>query len=206
MPCFGTTKAIGWVIALDEVGQVREAHGLFLQGVVNIGAVVVVPDFLCSQVFAGFVVIEKEHVRLYTIGVKNTGRQAENGVQVSILHELLANGLARATFEQNIIGDRQREVELDAQTFPIVIINHVEGTKAAAIAKLVGHKIHALARLRKHCFQGLQHEAPIAVAFGQNLEPGGNLRIFIAQTVDFWPIIGIPNIRYDANFFLRAPL
>jgi hypothetical protein len=61
------------VIADNEFRQVVKAQRFLFQRVVNVGTVVVEPDLLRLCVFARFMVIEKQHIRLHPVGVKDAG-------------------------------------------------------------------------------------------------------------------------------------
>ena len=91
------------VVALDEVRQVLVAHRLLLERVVDVGAVVVVPDLLRPRVRAGFAVVEENHVGLDALGIEHAGGQAQYRVQVGVLQELAADGFARAALEQHVV-------------------------------------------------------------------------------------------------------
>ena len=93
------------VVAVDEVRQILEAHRFFLQRMVNIGAVVVVPDLLRPGVRAGFVVVEEDHVGLDALRVEHAGRQAQDGVQVGVVQQLLADRLTGTAFKQHVVGN-----------------------------------------------------------------------------------------------------
>ena len=95
--------AIARVETLDEFRQVLVTHRLLLERVVDVGAVVVVPDLLRPRVRAGFPVVEENHVGLDPLGIEHAGRQTQYRVQVGVFQELLANGLARAAFEQHVV-------------------------------------------------------------------------------------------------------
>ena len=95
--------AVARVVALDEVRQVLVAHRLLLERVVDVGAVVVVPDHLRSRVRAGFAVVEENHVSLDALGMEHAGRQAQYRVQVGVFRELPADGFARAALEQHVV-------------------------------------------------------------------------------------------------------
>ena len=60
---------VPWIIALDEIQQVLVPHGLLLERVVNVGAVVVVPDLFRPRVGACFAVVEEDHVGLDSLGL-----------------------------------------------------------------------------------------------------------------------------------------
>ena len=91
------------VVAADEIRQVLIAHRLLLQRVVNIGAVVVVPDLLRPGIRAGFAVIEEDHIGLDPLRVEHAGRKTQNGVQVGVVQQLLADRLTGTAFEQHIV-------------------------------------------------------------------------------------------------------
>ena len=92
------------VVALDEFGEMLEAQRLLFQRVVNVGAIVVIPDLLCPRVFAGLVVVEEDHVGFHALCVKNAGRQAQDRMKFGGLEQVLPDGLTRATLKQHVIG------------------------------------------------------------------------------------------------------
>ena len=92
----------------EEACQVLEADRFLFERVMNVGAVVVVPDLLGPRVRAGFVVIEENHVRLHTLGVKDARRQAQDRVKVGVLQQLAPDRLARPAFEQHVIRHDDR--------------------------------------------------------------------------------------------------
>ena len=72
---------------------------------VDVGAVVVDPDFFGQWVFAGGLAVEEEDIGFDAIGIEDTGGKTQDGVEVGGLHEFLANGLAGTTFEEDIVGE-----------------------------------------------------------------------------------------------------
>lgn len=76
------------VIAAHEVRQILEAYRLLLQRVVNVGAVVVVPDLLSPGIRSSFVSIEKDDISLGALRVEHAGRQAQDGVEVMAVEVL----------------------------------------------------------------------------------------------------------------------
>jgi hypothetical protein len=66
---------------------------------------VVDPELFCPWLFACWFPVEEQHVRLYTLGVKDAGGQTEQRVNVPLFQQLPANGLASAAFEQDVVGD-----------------------------------------------------------------------------------------------------
>ena len=65
--------AVSRVVAADEVRQILETHGLLLQRVVDVGAVVVVPDLLSPGIRTGLTVIEEDYVGLDSLCVEDAG-------------------------------------------------------------------------------------------------------------------------------------
>ena len=91
------------VVTAGEIRQVLEAHRFLLQRVVNVGAVVVVPDLLRPGARAGLAVIEEDHISLNPLRVEHAGRQAQDDVQVGVVQQLLADRLTGTAFEQHIV-------------------------------------------------------------------------------------------------------
>ncbi len=50
-------------------------------------------------------VVKEEHVGFDAVGVENAGGQAQNGVEIGGLQQLLADGFACATFKQYVVGE-----------------------------------------------------------------------------------------------------
>ncbi len=65
----------------------------------DVGPVVVIPDLFCPRVRAGFVVVKEDDIGLDALRIEDTGRQAQYGVQVSILQQLSAYDFTCAAFE-----------------------------------------------------------------------------------------------------------
>jgi hypothetical protein len=72
--------------------------------VVDVGAVVIEPDFLGPRVFAGFVVIEEVDIRFDALRVEDAGGEAKDGGSV-VFEEVLADGFAGSTFKEHVVGD-----------------------------------------------------------------------------------------------------
>ena len=96
--------AVRRVVALDEIRQVIEAHRLLFQGVVHIGAIVVEPHILRPRVRTRLVVIEKYYVGLDAVGVKDSRRQPQDRMQISVLKKLAADGFSRSALKKHVIG------------------------------------------------------------------------------------------------------
>ena len=54
--------------------------------------------------FAGRLAVEKEHVGLDALRVEDAGGQPQQRMDVAIVQEAFADGLAGATLEQHVIG------------------------------------------------------------------------------------------------------
>ena len=65
--------AVTGVVERDEFPQVFQFQRVLFQRMVNIGAIVVKPDFFCPGVFAAGFVVEEDDVCFYAVGVKDTG-------------------------------------------------------------------------------------------------------------------------------------
>jgi hypothetical protein len=104
VPGLFTGVAVGWLIARDEVGQVLEAHGVALEGVMDVGAVVVVPNLFGPGFFGGGLIIEEEDVGFNALGVEKPGGQAQDGMQVGVFEELFADGFAGAPSKRTLSG------------------------------------------------------------------------------------------------------
>ena len=75
VPRFFARVTIGRIVAGDEFREILHAHGPTFEGVMDVGAVIVIPDFFGPRRFRGGLVVEEEHVRLDTVGVKDARRQ-----------------------------------------------------------------------------------------------------------------------------------
>ena len=72
--------AIASLVAVDELFQIIQPEWFAFEGVVDVGAVVVILDVLGGGIFTGGAVVEEEHVGLHSLGVEDTGGQSEDGV------------------------------------------------------------------------------------------------------------------------------
>ena len=73
----------------------------------HVGAQIIDPDFLrVALVFlaAG----EKEHIGFDALGVKDAGGQAQDGVQVALVHEVGADLLAVAVGKEHVVRQHHR--------------------------------------------------------------------------------------------------
>ena len=91
------------VIAAHEILQVGVAHGVLLEGEVDVGPEVVHPNLLRLHVRAGGFAVEEQHIGLDAGLVEDARRQAQYGVQLAGLQQLFAHGLARAALKQHVV-------------------------------------------------------------------------------------------------------
>ncbi len=49
---------------------------------VDVGAVIIEPDLFCPGVFAAGCVVEEDDVCFYAVGIKDTGWQAKDGMNI----------------------------------------------------------------------------------------------------------------------------
>jgi len=96
--------AVLGVVAGDEIVEVAALEGAFLEGEVQVGAQVVDPELLGPGLFLGGLAVEEEDVGLDSLGVEDAGGQAQEGVDVGLLEQLAADGLARAALEEHVVG------------------------------------------------------------------------------------------------------
>jgi hypothetical protein len=103
-PGFFAVVPVGGVVAVDEVLEVFQLHGVFLEGVVDIGSVIVYPHLFGPGVFGSGLVVEEQDVGFHAVGIEDAGGQAKDGVQIGGAHQLLAHGLSGAAFEEHVVG------------------------------------------------------------------------------------------------------
>lgn len=102
-PGFLAEVSVQRMVAVDEIAQVVVAHRFLFERVVDVGAVVVVPDLGGLRVRAGGAVVEEDHIRLDALGVEDAGWQPQNGVQIGGVEQLAADRFARAALEQHVV-------------------------------------------------------------------------------------------------------
>jgi len=61
---------------------VSVSQRLLLQGVMDVGPIIVIPDRGCLWIGARGTVIKEDHIGLDTLRIKDTGGQSEDRVQV----------------------------------------------------------------------------------------------------------------------------
>jgi hypothetical protein len=75
---------------------------------VDVGAQIVDPELSGPGGFRGGFLVEEENVGLDPLSIKQAGGQAQQGVDVAIVQEFAAHGLAGPAFKEDII--RHHEV------------------------------------------------------------------------------------------------
>ena len=96
------------IIALDKFIEVFALQRIGLEGEVLVSPQVVDPKLLGPRSFTGWLLVEEENIGLDTLGVEQAGRQTQERMDLALVQELPANGLACPTFEEDIIGDDDR--------------------------------------------------------------------------------------------------
>jgi hypothetical protein len=69
----------------------------------HVGAHVVDPHFL-GVALVGLATGEEQHIGLDALGVEDAGGQAQDGVQVALVHQVAANVGADVAFEEHVVG------------------------------------------------------------------------------------------------------
>ena len=87
------------MIASHEVVKMVTHHRLCGQRVLDGCAIIIDPNL-----FRRFAFLEEQDIGLYALGIEDARRKTEDGVQVVVLQQLLADGLACTSFKQHIVG------------------------------------------------------------------------------------------------------
>src|ERR1019366_1411195 len=112
---FGPLVAVIRVVGADEIVQVATGEGVGLQGEVLVGAEIVDPQGACPGSLAGRLAVEEEHVGLDALGVEDAGGQAEQGMDIAIVEEALADGFAGAALKQDVVGQDDGGASVDLE-------------------------------------------------------------------------------------------
>jgi len=72
---------------------------------VDIGAVIVYPNLFSPWVTGSWLVVEEKHICLYTLCIKNTGWQTQDGMQFGCFHKLFTDCFPCSTFKKDIIWE-----------------------------------------------------------------------------------------------------
>lgn len=76
----------------------------------DVRAVIVKPDLFGPGLARSGLRIKEDDVCFDAVRVKNSGRQAQNCMQIDCLKQPLAHSFAGAAFKQNVIGDDDRRL------------------------------------------------------------------------------------------------
>ena len=93
------------IIALYKILEVSVLHRILLQGKVHIRPQVIDPDLLGLHIGARGTLIEKDDIRLDAGFVEDTGRQAQDRMQIGGFEQLLTHRFTGAALKQDIVGD-----------------------------------------------------------------------------------------------------
>ena len=111
----------------------------------HVRAQVVEPDFF-GVAMVRLAAREEEHVRLDALRVEDARRQAQDGVQVALLHEVAADGLTVAIGEKDIVGQDDGGARLAVMLEAAVdVLEEVELLVARRVGEVVARR--ALAAL-----------------------------------------------------------
>ena len=86
------------MVASHKVVQMVTHHRLGCQCVLDASTVVVEPDIL-----GRFTFLEEKNIGFDTLSIEDTSRETENGMQVEVLQEFLADGLASTALKEYVI-------------------------------------------------------------------------------------------------------
>ena len=101
--------------ASHKLVQVGAGEGVLLERVVDVGTVVVEPDLFCPGPFPTRLAVEEKDVGLNPLGIKDAGRQAQDGVQVAFLQQLAPHRLPRAAFKEHVVRHHYCRFPMDLQ-------------------------------------------------------------------------------------------
>ena len=107
--------AVVGVVAGDEIVEVAVAHRILFQRESQVGSEVVYPQFLRPRGFAGGFAIEEQHVCLDALRIKDARRESEQRMGIAFMQQLLADGLTRSAFKQDVIRYDNRSPAVDFQ-------------------------------------------------------------------------------------------
>ena len=158
--------AVGGLIGPDEAREVLALERVRLAEGRHVRAQVVEPDFF-GIALVGRAAREEEHVRLNALRIEDARRQAQDGVQVALLHEVAADGLTVAVGEQDVVGQddggARFAVCLEAA---VDVLKEVELLVARRVGEVVARRtlaalLRAERRIRQHDVVVLQALAEV---------------------------------------------
>ena len=117
--------AILGIVAVYKILKVSVFHRILLQGKVHICPQVIDPNFLGLHIGARGTLIEKDDIRLDAGLVEDTGRQAQDRMQVGGFEQLLTHCFTGAALKENIIGDDDSRFSVRLQQ-RVDMLNEVE--------------------------------------------------------------------------------
>ncbi len=78
----------------------------------HVGAQVVNPQLLGPGRFRSRLLVEEQHICLYSLSVEQAGRQTQQGMHIALMQQLAADGLTRPAFEQHVIRHDHRSASI----------------------------------------------------------------------------------------------
>ena len=112
--CLAVVAVFG-AVALDEFVEVGAGHPLGLEREVLVRSEVVDPDGFRPRFRRARLAVEEEDVRLHALRVEDAGGEAEQRVDLALLEQVPAHGLAGAPFEEHVVGDDDGGAAVDRQ-------------------------------------------------------------------------------------------
>jgi hypothetical protein len=76
--------AVLWIVARDEVIEIAALQRILLEREMFVRAQVVNSELLCARFFGGGFAVEEENIGLDALGVPDSRRQTEQGVDVGL--------------------------------------------------------------------------------------------------------------------------
>ena len=125
------------VVAEDgfELGEVLARELRALAELRHVGAQVVDPDFL-GVALVRFAAGEEQHIGLHALRIEDAGRQAQDGVQVALVHQVAADLLADIAFEQHVVGQHHGGATTGLQA-AIDVLQEAELLVAGGIGEII---------------------------------------------------------------------
>ena len=73
-----------------------------------VGSEIVDPELLGPRCFAGRLLVEEENVGFHALRIEQAGRQTQERVDLALVQQLAADGLACAAFEEHVVRHHDR--------------------------------------------------------------------------------------------------
>src|ERR1017187_2066667 len=190
---FGPLMPVLGIVTTDEVVQVGAREGVRLQGEVLVGAQIVDPKRSGPGRFAGRLTVEKEHVGLDALSVKNAGGQPQQGVDIAIVQEAFADGFAGPALKQHVVGQNDSGPPVDLEQTADVLEKvelFVAGGGPEVVAQNLLTLLHLIAILVDDGDAGLfpegrvgQHHVEVDRWLGGQAVLAGGDVLFVAEVV-----------------------